>query len=952
VLESTNRSRLTLAQQWALRVTVGLGAFMIANTLYLLVNRLIDTMGWRSVTAGEATLPKWFQLQILSHTGVGIVLAVVATAFALWHLTRVWIRRRNRTALLTGIVVLTLGLVLTATGLLIISEANSRGNRLAYWLHVVTAVLVPLIYIWHRRSSIWRPTMLVQKRVVRVVIAATVVFLAGHWISSGESDLTAEAEVALSRGAHTGPGSKLRDLSIYADSSGLVPAAYVPEDSPFFPSATTTTTGDFLPSRIITRGDLGERPSLNADLDSLGFVTETRIGAETCERCHQDVTEQWASSAHRFASFNNPFYEATVNLLRETADNGMEKSKWCSGCHDPSLMLAGQMDKPVDRRTAEAQAGLTCLACHAIDSVHNRTGNANYNIADEREDPYLFPNAKEGLGLLMHDTALKARPLVHKQQLQKPVFKSAEFCATCHKVSLDEQVNGYRWLRAQNEYDAWHDSGVSRNASRTFYLPQTKRVCQDCHMPLEPAPLGDLAAKQGLIKSHRFTAVNTALPFIRGDQETIERIERFVRDEKLSVDVLALRGGERFEHLVAPLDRTSALIQAGEEVQIDVVVRNKGVGHTFPGGTNDSNQGWIEFTVIDDEGNTILATGLVDEHRVVDPDARFYHAVLVDKDGKRIRRRDGHNIHTAVYSRTIGPGTADVGRYRFRIPKSSGGRRLIVKARLLWRKFDRAYTEFAYRSNPEGFKRFDDVPDLPIMEIASDSVALRVSSVAVSGAVQATSDDWMRFNDYGIGLLLQGDTRSAVQAFELVKEADPGRVDGYRNLARIAVSEGNIQAALDHLERCETIAPGDPQTAWVWGTAHQRAGRYDEAAGAYERVLRVFPEDRAAWRNLGRVRYLNGDFEKALAALDQVLEIDPEDRTAHYHRMLALRALGRKDEASKAERAYLKYQIDESAKSVTQVFLLEHPEVERAAQRIQIHYPRPNGPEQGSRPTH
>ncbi|HAA78667.1 TPA: hypothetical protein DCE37_26515 [Candidatus Latescibacteria bacterium] len=938
--EPANRSQLIPAQRWTLRITIGLGVFMIANTLYLLVNRLIDTMGWRTVTAGEASLPKWFQFLILSHTGIGLVLAALATAFALWHLTRVWVRRRNRTALVTGVVVLTLGLVLTGTGLLIISEANSRDNQLAYWIHVIAAVLVPLIYLWHRRSSIWRPTAFVQKRVVQVIAVATVVFLAGHWLSSGESDLTAEAEEALERGAYTGPGSKQRDLSAFVGEAGFVPVAYVPEGSPFFPSATTTTTGDFLPSRIITRGDLSDRTSLEKDLDSLGFVVNTRIGAETCERCHQDVTEQWASSAHRFASFNNPFYEATINLLRETADDGMEKSKWCSGCHDPSLMLAGQMDKPVDRRTPEAQAGLTCLACHAIDRIHNQTGNANYNIADEREDPYVFPNAKDGLGLLMHDTALKARPLVHKQQLQKPFFKEAEFCGTCHKVSLDAPVNAYRWLRGQNEYDNWHDSGVSLNASRTFYLPETKRVCQDCHMPLEPAPLGDLAAKDGLVKSHRFAAANTALPYLRGDRKTVERMELFLKDEKVTVDLFALRRGPRFEQILAPINRASATVAPGEKIQIDVVVRNKGVGHTFPGGTNDSNQGWIEFRVWSESGDLVAASGLLDENEVVDPEARFYHAVLVDKNGNRIQRRDGYNIHTSVYTRVIGPGSADVGRYRFTVPDTLAGQRLTIRARLMWRKFDRAYSEFAYKANPEGFKAFEDAPILPITEMDIDTEILTVRS-ASPPVTLTDQEDWERFNDYGIGLLIQGDTRGASMAFEAVADADANRLDGYRNLARVAVQDGNIQAAYENLEKCETLFPGDAQTAWVWGTAHQRAGRYDEAAGAFERVLKTFPEDRAAWRSLGRVSYLNGDFEKAVSALERVLEIDPEDRTAHYHRMLALKALGRVEEAAAAERAYLKYQIDESAREVVQAFLLEHPEVERAAQAIQVHYPRP-----------
>ena len=59
-------------------------------------------------------------------------------------------------------------------------------------------------------------------------------------------------------------------------------------------------------------------------------------------------------------------------------------------------MLAGQMTSEIDRETPQAQAGLTCLACHAIDQIDGVTGNGNYNIADEQEDPYLFAEAEDG----------------------------------------------------------------------------------------------------------------------------------------------------------------------------------------------------------------------------------------------------------------------------------------------------------------------------------------------------------------------------------------------------------------------------------------------------------------------------------------------------------------------------------------------------------------------------
>ena len=245
----------------------------------------------------------------------------------------------------------------------------------------------------------------------------------------------------------------------------------------------------------------------------------------------------------------------------------------------------------------------------------------------------------------------------------KPFFRTSEFCATCHKVSLDTRVNGYRWLRGQNEYDSWHDSGVSLNAARTFYLPDTKRVCQDCHMPLEEAVAGDVSARDGYVKSHRFLAVNTALPYIRGDEETIARIEEFLQDEKLSVDVFALHHQEEAHYA---LDKSQPVLVPGGEYTFDVVVRNKGVGHTFPGGTNDSNEGWLEVSVVSDDDAVLALNGAVQDDGHVDPGAHFYKALMVDAEGQAIHRRNAQDIVTAVYVRTIGPGTADVAHYSFR----------------------------------------------------------------------------------------------------------------------------------------------------------------------------------------------------------------------------------------------------------------------------------------------
>jgi tetratricopeptide (TPR) repeat protein len=934
---------------------------MLANTLYLLANRAADGLGWSFFAVGETSLPKLFQAMVLTHTGLGLLLASLALVFFSTHLSVVW-KRRHRASILSGVGFVTVAIVLVVTGLFILTAAATRDHRWAWWIHVMCAALIPLGYATHRWVSYTRPPAGRVRRFAIGVGAGLLILIAIHGLTRRDVRLTPEARAAMELGLGAGPGGKARDVSRHADASDVfVPRGFVPPGSPFFPSPATTTSGTYLPARIITRGSDDSVPdAVRGEVERDGFASETAIGAETCARCHPDVTEQWESSAHRFSSFNNPFYEATVNDLRETPAPATEpvarhlrefgvpqdavgrvKSKWCSGCHDQALMLAGTMHAPIDRGSVEAQAGITCLACHAIDQIHDVTGNGNYNIADEQEDPYLFASAEEGsLRAFLHDAAIKAKPTVHMRQMRQEFFGTSEFCATCHKVSLTEPLNDYRWLRGQDEYDNWHDSGVSRNASRTFYLPTEARVCQDCHMPPVPAPLGDLAAEDGLVRSHRFLAVNTALPFVRGDTATLRRIEAFLREDKLSVDIFALRVGESSEPVFAP-ERVRPVLRPGGRVLVDVVVRNRGVGHTFPGGTNDSNEGWLEFSVLDEEGRLLAISGALLEDRRLDPFAHAYKAVVLDSTGARIQKRNAQDIHVTAAANLIGPGTADLAHYAFTVPRELAGRRVKLEARLLWRKFDREYTEFAFRENPDGFKRFTATPVLPVTEIAATEVELNV--LGSSGAIPrpapsaADQEDWERYNDYGIALLLEGNTQAAVEPFQRVTALQPDRVDGPLNLARVALANGNLQAAYEALQRAEGIRPGDARSAWVWGGVLQEDGRYPESAQAFERVLEDFPSDRGAWRQLGRTLYLDRRYEEALHALARVLEIDPEDRVAHYHRMLSLRALGREDEARRAEAAYERYRIDEAAQAVTRAYRAANPGVNLMAQPIHTH---------------
>jgi Flp pilus assembly protein TadD len=906
---------LTRGQRRLHVALLALGCFMVGNSAYLYLS-----------PPRESVLPGFYQWSLVLHVLVGILILAPVTVFVVWHLRRA-LAMRNPTAIWTGVAVTAAGFALLVTGLFIFTQANSVENAWAFVAHQVLAILAPLGYVVHRYLAHHKP----KPSATWMGVGATAAVFAG---SLGVHHATlppvppAPADFAPQVTAEADP---------FKEGFPAYGTAGADPQSAFFPANTRSVTGGFLPAGLLTNDDLATKELLEQEVKDHGFAVKARIGSETCARCHPDVVEQWSRSAHRYASFNNPFYRAAVEALRKEED-GKVRSQWCAGCHDPAIMMAGNMTRQIEPTTPESQAGLTCLACHQMDSVHGVGGNGNYRIADQAPEPYLFADAKDGIGAQIHDALVKSKPGVHKRDMLKPVFRTSEYCGTCHKVSLDTPVNRYRWIRGQNEYDAHQDSGVAHNNARTFYLPPQPKVCQDCHMPRVPAPLGDVSAKGGTVRSHLFVGPNTALPHIRGDHDTVAEMESFLKDAKLRVDVFAVRRDDG-SAVEAP-DLRDVSLRAGESVEVHVVVRNLGVGHTFPGGTLDSNESWIHIEAFDTQrpDEPLFESGAVDPvTRYVDRDAHFYRVVFVDERGAECDRRNPHDFRAAAHLRVIGPGTADVVRYRVTVPPDLAGRRMGVRAVLKWRKFRHDYVEFVWRNAMQGRA----LPNLPITDIAKGEAAFSVveGAVPAPAAVPAgkVAQDWQRWNDWGVGLLLQRDTAGAERAFGVLRDLVPARVDGWRNLARSKLVPGDVDAAVALLQEAEKRAPGDPQTAYFFGVAREKAGQLEDAIAAFEASRERFPGDRTIHQELGQIRYRLGRYDEALEDFLRVLAIDPEDRTAHYSRMLIYRALGDDRAADEAAKAFEKYSIDESGQEWTNQYRRRRPDVNLESQPVHAH---------------
>ncbi len=187
-------------------------------------------------------------------------------------------------------------------------------------------------------------------------------------------------------------------------------------------------------------------------------------------------------------------------------------------------------------------------------------------------------------------------------------------------------------------------------------------------------------------------------------------------------------------------------------------------------------------------------------------------------------------------------------------------------------------------------------------------------------------DEWQRWNDYGIGLFLQGDLKAAAAAFQKVTEADPSNPDGWVNIGRCAVQEGDMERARTILEKALTLSPKLARANYFYARVLRADGNYDGAAARLRIVLSQYPRDRVALNDLGRVLFLQRKYQDAVKTLESVLEIDPEDLQAHYNLMLCYNGLGNEKLAKEHEARYMRFKADESSQAITGPYRQSHPE--------------------------
>lgn len=345
------------------------------------------------------------------------------------------------------------------------------------------------------------------------------------------------------------------------------------------------------------------------------------INSANCKSCHPEIFKQWANSNHRLMGGSNPYYIVMENLAAKEEGEGIRF--WCMGCHSPGALTSGQRQtsqkshlfdkdgkalvdamKSIDK---EAEEGTSCLFCHRISKLEEVRGNGGYTINLRDRSKYIFEE-RDGLFGKTHDAMINAKPKPHAQSYSKEFYSDSKYCMSCH----DEFSPG-KGAKIVDTYGEWEKSEYNKGAKN----PKTKG-CIDCHMHASPATLDKKIAGYSTVggklkenvRTHHFIGSNHFLVGLRSGEH-----------EKMTIDML----------------KAAAKIEIVRSKK-DLVVRvlNVGAGHSLPTGVADFRELWLEVTVKDSAGKTIVSSGAIDAKGEIDQNAHIFRKVFGDKNGKSV----------------------------------------------------------------------------------------------------------------------------------------------------------------------------------------------------------------------------------------------------------------------------------------------------------------------------
>jgi hypothetical protein len=648
---------------------------------------------------------------------------------------------------------------------------------------------------------------------------------------------------------------------------------------------------------------------------------------DDCADCHSDVASHWMHSAHAYASFDNPWYRASVDQFR--AQRGKEESRFCAGCHDPLLLMSGDIDGEVEPDNELAYAGITCLVCHSVESTRP-DGNASFTLTDA---PVLLPDPAKPEEIEAHRARLTLQPL-----------RTASLCGSCHRSFSGPAIGNENHMAGIDDLGDWTSSAFA-GAVQDRLTSVEENGCQGCHMSPETASNAEMAgADHGSVSSHRWAASHTAMTTQLPDPEHV----RQARDElegAVIVDIGAVRAGQR--RYVLPEE---SRLRRGERLIFDVLLENDGTGHRFPGGVRDMHDVWVEVEVRNAAGKLLAVSRPTDDDN---EDVFMLRATVLDAAAEPEVLHQVHRFSAPAFDRTLPAHDAQAIRYSMRLPPGAE-MPLQVDARLLHRKHSLQFQAFACMASRTdrgiGFAlgaethrkvALDPCVEQPVTEIGAATAWMGRGASDREPSGGAARPAIERLLTQALALLHSKQEHVHVakpsidRALRLARDTASPLLEAQALVlrARLSSVQGRPQEAVAFTRRAEALIGPNPVLDRVRGDAYARVWRWRKAAAAYQRVAKAAPRDWRAWRDLARAYGSLSDDQNALAAADTGLRLAPRDESLLRSRALALQGLGRPD-AARARERWLAHRAPDAQPQLLATCEEEHDRCRRDRQPI------------------
>lgn len=270
---------------------------------------------------------------------------------------------------------------------------------------------------------------------------------------------------------------------------------------------------------------------------------------------------------HAYAA-EDPVFLAMNRRGQEETNGAL--GDFCVNCHAPIAVALGLTEDGLNLdEVPKAYLGITCYACHSVDSVVGDHNNA-LTLADDLvlRGPFDDPGKNAA-----HESAYS--PLLDGFTLD-----SSAMCGACHDLTLPASLVG-KDIPLERTFAEWQDTIFARTHE------QGGLGCVSCHMPFSPERERSSSvpgSPERRSRRHDFEAIDLALTEFPNRERQRILVERLL-DTSLLGEICVSRLGA-----------------------IEVTLENAGAGHGWPSGATQDREPWLEVRAFDATGDEVFAT--------------------------------------------------------------------------------------------------------------------------------------------------------------------------------------------------------------------------------------------------------------------------------------------------------------------------------------------------------